>query len=171
MSTRRTRHHASASTLQLLVAAAMAATAGVALYAWQRPRAAMFLPPNWHQALPPVLPQIWIDVLPTLLHVVALSLACIAVLSVRDRTRMAGTCAAWVVIDVALELLQHPWPALPRLTGTFDPLDLVAAVAGGAVAFAIAGTKADPSSAAVPRRARGGAPAEKFEAYGVQHAD
>lgn len=131
-----------AARMTLLSFAVVAALMGAALYAWQRPHAALFVPTAWHQPLAPVLPPEVLGAAPTLLHVLALSLATVAFLRVASRRAIGRACGAWVGADVAIELLQHPWPllpaVLPRLPGTFDRLDLCAALVGGALAALIA---------------------------------
>jgi hypothetical protein len=90
--------------------------------------------------------------LPTLLHTLAFALLALAVAAPWPRLA-PWLCVSCAVLEWAFELLQLPalaravpWPellhAVPAwqayLRGTFDPVDLVAAATGAALAYAIA---------------------------------
>lgn len=104
---------------------------------------------------------------PTFAHVGAMTLLTFAVLGV-GRRALLGATATWTAFGLAAEALQHPaWASLAfpgggaggRFTpasyahrGTFDPVDLVAAVLGGLVAGAVASILLRRARAAAPRR-------------------
>lgn len=75
--------------------------------------------------------------LPTFLHTVAFSLTTAALLAPTRCARLAS-CGVWVAVNWLFEAAQHP--AFRDITGigmpgAFDPLDLLAALLGAAVAF------------------------------------
>ena len=75
--------------------------------------------------------------LPTFLHTFAFALMTAAFLTPTRRARLAA-CGVWAVINFAFEVSQHP--AFMELTGfgmhgAYDPLDLLAALAGALVAY------------------------------------
>ncbi|MBE9556864.1 MAG: hypothetical protein IMF08_08405 [Proteobacteria bacterium] len=77
--------------------------------------------------------------LPTFLHALAFALITAAFLEPTRRARLA-VCGIWVAINWLFEAAQHP--AFMEITGigmpgAFDPLDLLAAPAGAAVALLI----------------------------------
>jgi hypothetical protein len=95
--------------------------------------------------------------LPSFVHPFAFALLTAALLPVRSRARF-GACAAWGAVNVAFEIGQHPRlrgalasaigqafgpaPAARALAnyfmrGTFDPLDITAALAGAAAAAGV----------------------------------
>lgn len=81
--------------------------------------------------------------LPSFVHAIAMCLLIVAVLP-PDRRSVTAACGVWAVIAVAIEWLQHPgfnsWvsgqfagdaTALSRFgAGSFDPLDVAAALTG-----------------------------------------
>jgi len=99
--------------------------------------------------------------LPSFAHAFAFALLS-ALLLPPSRARVAGACLFWAAIDSAFEVMQHPslagavaqglrestqgmaladWAAQRTgaylLAGTFDPLDLLAGVAGAMAAYAV----------------------------------
>lgn len=82
--------------------------------------------------LPP-LPAAWAPLLgplPSLLHAFAFTLLTTALLGPR---RVFLAALLWTGIDAAFEIAQHP--AIGRVGGTFDPLDLLAAATGALLAM------------------------------------
>ena len=149
---------ASMSPASRLVVAGCTIAAGVALYAWLRPSAVMFLPAGWHRPLAHGIPGWLLDSLPTFLHALALSLLTLAVIGTRRNAVIAAVCAAWCAIEIVFEVMQHAavgaalisglpaaltgthafaWLARFVRTGTFDPLDIAAAALGSLAAYAI----------------------------------
>jgi hypothetical protein len=148
----------------------MAMVAGLAVYAIDRPAAHVYL-------LPSVLafsdsPRNFFGAigasLPSFLHVFAFSLLTAAVATSRTARAAAIVAGAWCATDLLFELGQHPalaptigaslppWfagvPMLENvepyfLRGTFDPADLVATVAGAAVAYLTITGRRSPRSA------------------------
>ena len=75
--------------------------------------------------------------LPSFLHTMAFALITAALLKPTRRAGLAA-CAVWAAINLAFEFSQHA--AFRELTGfgmygTFDPLDLMAALLGAAAAY------------------------------------
>ena len=94
----------------------------------------------------------WLGSLPTLLHTAGFTLFSLAVVAPWPRL-LPAVCAGWLVIECAFETLQIPAIANAMHTsalasrsplfhayvnGTFDPMDLLAAVAGAVLAGTIA---------------------------------
>jgi hypothetical protein len=135
---------------------------GALLYAMVRPQAALFVPNGWHHpmlastGLP--LASALIGTAPTFLHAFALSvLIMVATRAATSRGRGA-CCAAVGAAEFAFEVAQHTVvaamllgsvSALPMTGGiagawrvylrhgAFDPFDLIAAVAGCLLAYAL----------------------------------
>ena len=101
----------------------------------------------------PLLPALaqWSGPVPTLLHTIAFVLLCLAVVAPWPRL-VPAVCAGWFLLESAFEALQVDAVAqapimrsladaapLVRvyLSGSFDPLDVVAAAAGTLVAAAL----------------------------------
>lgn len=113
-----------------------AAALGVAVYALDRPAGSVaFLPAGLMfdgGFLGP-----FAGPLPTFIHAMAFSLMTVALLSPTRRARLAA-CGIWVAANWLFEAAQHP--AFTKMTGigmpgAFDPLDMVAAPLGAAIAF------------------------------------
>lgn len=147
-----------ARTAERVAIAACAIACGVATYVWLRPSPAMFLPTGWHRPLAQGVPVEILGALPTFVHALALSLLTAAVLNARRVALLRAVCASWCAIELAFELAQHPivaatllarWPcdidtcvALKPIAhfmrgGSFNRLDLAAAVLGSAAAYAL----------------------------------
>lgn len=143
--------------------AALALAAGVALYVWGRPQPAMFLPSGWHRPLDLGPAGAWAGALPTFVHALALPLITAALLRPARRATAAAICVGWCVVEVFFEALQQRaigaalMAHLPSQApckevcdalaafarhGTFDPLDIAAAVLASALAGAIVGATA-----------------------------
>jgi len=154
----RVRHQPAAGALAPTLIAAAAIAVGVAFYAFARPQPALFLPAGWHRPLPHALPTLLLGALPTFVHALALPLLIVAVLPARRRVALSAVCVAWCVVEIAFESAQHPrighallerwtiderWHArLAPLAnfvrnGTFDRIDLAAAVLGSLAAYAV----------------------------------
>ena len=138
--------------LWLFCAGLLCLGAGCVLYATARPSIAAHFLGGVSNPVPP-LPRSFRSLVgsaPTFIHVVAFSLMSAAIIGGHTGRRLA-MCAAWAFTDVVFEwaqmpvvsgwLLQHATlirsvPYLPRYLagGTFDPLDVLAAVSGGAFA-------------------------------------
>lgn len=131
---------------------------GVAVYALARPQAAMFLPSGWHRPLAQGMPWWFIAGLPTFVHGLAMPLLIAAVAGARRHRTLFAISAAWVAVEVVFEAAQHAvlrdaLLALDRAqvpvtgwlaplagylrAGTFDVIDIAAALLAGGVAFAI----------------------------------
>jgi hypothetical protein len=141
-----------------LFTAATALAAGVAVYVADRPAATAYLLP---QALtltdnPGALFGTLGAFLPSFVHVYAFTLLTATVVSSSTPWSAAAIATAWCITDSLFELGQHPviapliaqslpaWfndvPLLENvgpyfLRGTFDPADLIATLAGAAVAY------------------------------------
>lgn len=142
----------------LLPAMAMLAlVAGTSVYVLDRtPGSAWLLPAAWQAAAPTGWfgsVGLW---LPSLVHAFAFSVLTACLLP-RRRAAAAGACAAWACVDTLAECAQHPaWSApvaaaLERafdgsriaaqtgqyfVRGSFDIADVIAGLAGSALAFA-----------------------------------
>jgi len=131
---------------------------GVATYAFARPHAAMFLPTGWHRPQAHGLPWWLVAGLPTFVHALAMPLLTAAVMGTRSRPALLGICAAWAVVEIGFEAMQHPalrdalLSTLPSIaatagwvapfanylrTGGFELIDIAAALLAGAAAYAI----------------------------------
>lgn len=135
---------------------------GALIYALVRPQAALFIPTGWHHPMPAtaVLPlaAALIGGAPTFLHAFALSVLIMVATQAATSHGRGRCCAAVCAVEFAFEVAQHTavaavligsvsasptaggiagaWRAYLR-HGTFDPLDLVAAVAGCLVAYTL----------------------------------
>jgi hypothetical protein len=129
---------------------------GVAAYAFLRPHAAVFLPADWHRPQMHGLPTWLLGGLPTFVHTLAMALlTAIAIGSARVAT-LRAICAAWCAVEIGFELVQHAalrpalLAALPAdaqasfwtapfanfvRRGTFDSLDIAAALLATLVAY------------------------------------
>ena len=127
--------------------------AGVFVYLGERSGSGVyFLPESWQAIWSPS----WIGLhLPGFLHTFAFSILT-AVALVPSRSVVAASCVVWVFVNslfefgqvdtVAAEITRYTpawlgnWPVLENLNsyllaGTFDPVDVVFVVLGGAAAF------------------------------------
>ena len=127
---------ATARPARLFVLGLGAAALGVAVYALDRPVGSVaFLPAGLvfdSGILGP-----FGGPLPTFIHAMAFSLMTAALLAPTLYARLAA-CGVWVAANWLFEAAQHP--AFTEMTGigmpgTFDPLDMVAAPLGAAMAF------------------------------------
>lgn len=142
----------------LTIIALCALAVGVATYAFARPQAAMFLPTGWHRPLAHGLPGWLLAGLPTFVHALAMPLLTAIVLGSRRQATLLGICAAWAVVEIGFEAMQHPalrdallsilpldgaatgWlaPFANYLRGGgFELIDIAAALLGSAAAYAI----------------------------------
>lgn len=145
--------------LRMVLIAAIAIVIGVSVYAWLRPSPAAFLPAAWHS--PGRYPSLIAATaaFPTFVHALAMPLLTVALLRLDRASGIAATCAAWCAVEIVFEVVQHRGigrSLLARLpaavadsgagasfanfvrSGTFDPLDVAAAVLATATAYAIA---------------------------------
>jgi hypothetical protein len=150
-----------ARALALAAIALGALAVGVAFYAFLRPHAAAFLPSNWHrplaQGLPPSLLALTAG-LPTFVHTLAMCLLTAAVPGWQRSAALQAICAAWCALEITFEAAQHaairpamlamlPADAGPSAlfapitnylrSGSFDPLDVAAALLASSTAYAI----------------------------------
>ncbi len=109
---------------------------GVLVYALERPAGSVAILPagSMHDGafLGPLAGP-----LPTFLHTLAFALMTAAFLAPARHARLAA-CGVWVAFNMAFEISQHPAFAELAgfgLPGAFDPLDLLAAIAGAVAAF------------------------------------
>jgi hypothetical protein len=130
---------------------------GTAVYVAVRPTPVWFLPAALHfpDALPG--PGWAMQAFPTFAHTAAFALLTAGVLGGTRRQAWIA-CCVWVAINSAFEIGQHPWVSqplaawLPRwfdhvwlldqargyfVNGTFDSADILAAILGGAAAWAV----------------------------------
>lgn len=140
------------------VAAIGAIALGVATYAFARPHAAAFLPAGWHKPL--LHGSIgWILAgLPSFVHALAMPLLTAVVLGSRRQRAPLAICATWGAVELVFEAMQQPAlrdvllrtlisdvgsargfaPFANYLrTGTFDPIDIAAALLASMAAYAI----------------------------------
>lgn len=141
-----------------LATAALAMLMGVGCYVWLRPLPAAFLPEGWHHPMAHALPPLLTGAAPTFVHTLAMSLLLMVAAGTSQRLAKAAVCAAWCGLELACEVAQHPsvgqallaaWPtdmgavwgyaALAGFvrSGTFDPLDVAAALLGSMAAYLI----------------------------------
>lgn len=153
-----TRDQRPAGALEATLIACMAIVLGVAFYTFARPQPALFLPADWHSPQAHALPALLCAGLPTFVHALAMPLLTAALLQPRKRIGLGAICAAWCVVEIAFEAAQHPriGPALLAhllvgehghtgpaplasfvRTGTFDAIDVAAAVLASFTADAL----------------------------------
>lgn len=150
-----------ARALALTAAALGALAVGVAFYAFLRPHAAAFLPAGWHRPLAQGLPP-WLLAmsagLPTFVHTLAMCLLTAALLGRQRSAALRAICAAWCALEIVFEAAQQAAirPALLAMlpadagasavfapftnylrSGSFDPLDIAAALLAGSAAYAV----------------------------------
>lgn len=140
------------------VVALVALLIGVAVYMFLRPHAAAFLPPGWHRPHGHGLPIWLLAGLPTFLHTLAMTLLTVIVVGSRRASTVWAICAAWCAVEIGFEFVQHaalgpallaalpadaaaliwfaPFASFVR-GGTFDGLDIAAALAATFVANVI----------------------------------
>lgn len=140
-----TRSAPNAQAWRVLIAL-LALAAGAAVYAWARPMGHAQWAPWLGLAGGTVAMPAWVGALPSLLHVLAFGMLSAALLPEHSRAGPAA-CIAWGALNLLAEGAQHPLAqaalvepltALPGgmplaryvAQGRFDPLDLVAAIAG-----------------------------------------
>lgn len=84
--------------------------------------------------------ELWQHALPTTLHVIGLSLLMAGILNCRRWPAIASVAGGWCAANIVCELLQSRWifGSPPVLPGVFDPYDVAAAIAGGALAALLA---------------------------------
>lgn len=134
---------------RLIALAGSLLIAGLAIYLTARP-ASLFGPlaPAWHlpASVPPPLRTL-LGSAPTFVHVIAFILITAALVR-RDRRATVLVCGAWALTEILFEILQlrslggwllahevirsAPF-ATRHLAGTFDPLDILAALLGAAL--------------------------------------
>jgi hypothetical protein len=136
--------------------AVCALVVGVAAYAFLRPHAAAFLPAGWHRPQMHGLPTWLLGGLPTFVHTLAMALLTAVVIGSERAATLRAVCAAWCAVEIAFELMQHAAlrPALLATLsadaeasswtapfanfvrrGTFDSLDIAAALLAASVAY------------------------------------
>lgn len=140
------------------VTALCALVVGFAAYAFLRPHAVAFLPAGWHRPQMHGLPIWLLAGLPTFVHMLAMALLTAIVIGSPHAATSRVSCAAWCAVEIGFELVQHVavrpalLAALPADAaasiwfapfanfvrgGTFDPLDIAAALLATLVAYAI----------------------------------
>lgn len=143
---------------RLAVIATCALAVGIAAYAFARPQAAMFLPSGWHRPLAHGMPGWFIAGLPTFVHGLAMPLLIAALAGSRRKSTLFAISAAWAMVEIAFEAAQHaalrdallalvptqngaaawfvPFASYLR-AGTFDTIDIAAALLAGSLAYLI----------------------------------
>lgn len=125
----------------LFMAGFAALAAGALVYLLDRSADAALFPPailSLHDGRAYLAPMAG-GSLPSFLHSMAFALMTAALLGPGIR-RSVLACAAWAAIDILFEISQHPLFAKSLgvgMAGTFDPLDISAALFGAVAAFGV----------------------------------